>query len=336
MNHKAQNYKQTSSLTLPVRLMVWGGKLAVLCLTLYYLREALLDAENQTAFSWARWQQVWANSGWVAALAVILLPINWGFEALKWQFLSKKIEKISFLKAYRAVLAGLTLGFVTPNRVGDYAGRILTMHQKNRVDAIGAILLGRLCQLFATVLVGSAALAYFFYSYYMPLATPVGISIAFGLLLLNGWMLALLFSFHWAIAVLEKVPVLKRWVHYFAVIGEYTPEELNKMILLSGMRYAVFMGQFIALLWAFGVNLSIDQYIWGVAGTFLLKSLVPSINALADIGMRELSAMHFFGLMGQDPLLVLGASLSLWALNIALPSVVGLLFVLPLKLTRTR
>ncbi|QHL86650.1 hypothetical protein GU926_04020 [Nibribacter ruber] len=336
MNHKVQNYKQSGSLKLPVRLLVWGGKLAVLCLTLYYLRQALLDSENQTAFSWVRWQQVWSTNGWAAALALVLLPLNWGVEALKWQYLSQKIEKLSFLKAYRAVLAGLTLGFVTPNRVGDYAGRILTLHQKNRVDAIGAILLGRLCQLFATVLVGSGALAYFFYSYYLPLATPVGISVALGLLLVNGWMLALLFSFHWAIAVLERIPLLKRWVHYFAVIGDYSPEELNRMILLSGLRYAVFMAQFIALLWAFGVNLTLDQYIWGVAGTFLLKSLVPSINALADIGMRELSAMHFFGLMGQEPMLVLGASLSLWALNIALPSVVGLLFVLPLKLTRTR
>ncbi|MFC6999457.1 lysylphosphatidylglycerol synthase domain-containing protein [Rufibacter roseus] len=336
MNHKVQKYEQSGNVRLPLRLLVWVGKLAVLGLTLYYLREAVLDASTHSAFSSQTLLKVWAQEKVAVIMALLLLPLNWGVEAFKWQYLSGKIEKLSFWSAYKAVLVGLSLGFITPNRVGDYAGRILTLHKKNRADAIGAILLGRLCQLYATLLVGSGALAFFFYSYYMPLATPVGFSVAVGLLMLNGWALALLFSFQWAVALLEKVPYLRRWVHYFAVVGQFSAAELMYVLMLSGLRYAVFMFQFILLLWAFGVNLSLDLYVWGVAGTFLLKSVVPSINALADIGMRELSAMFFFGLMGQDTLLVLGASLSLWAINIALPSVLGLVFVLPLKLSNTR
>lgn len=336
MNHKVQKYEQSGNIWLPKRLLVWLGKLAVSGLLLYYLREVIQDASTHSAFSKHTLQLVWAKH-WLAVLvAVLLLPLNWGVEAYKWQYLSQKIEGLSFLKAYRAVLTGVTLGFVTPNRVGDYAGRILTMHQQNRTDAIGAVLLGRLCQLFATLFLGSAALAYFVYGQYVPLATPAGLSIALALLLVNGWALTLLFSFQWMIRVLAQVPYVRRWVHYFSVLEQYSPAELRYMLWLSLLRYVIFMAQFVALLWAFGVSLAPEQYIWGVAGTFLLKSLVPSINALADIGMRELSAMHFFGLMGQDPLLVLGASLSLWALNIALPSVLGLVFVLPLKLSRLR
>ncbi|WP_161947705.1 lysylphosphatidylglycerol synthase domain-containing protein [Rufibacter ruber] len=331
-----QNYEQSGNIRLSRRILVWVGKLFVFALTLYYLRQAVHDASTNTAFSVQTLQLVW-HRGWPAVLlAAGLLPVNWGAEAYKWQYLSSKIERISFLKAYRAVLVGLTLGFITPNRVGDYAGRILTMQQQNRADAIGAILLGRLCQLFATVFIGSAALAYFIYQYYLPLASPLGLSIALGLLMANSWALALLFSFKWAVSLLDRVPYLRRWVHYFAVVGQYSAQELVQVLWLSLVRYLVFMTQFVALLWAFGVQLSMEQYIWGVAGTFLMKSLVPSINALADIGMRELSAMHFFGLMGQDTMLVLGASLSLWALNIALPSVIGLVFVLPLKFFRTR
>lgn len=316
--------------------MVVLGKLLVLGLTLYYLRLSILEASEHSVFSWGTLRQVWFTNGAALCVAAALLPLNWGVEAAKWQFLSKKIEQFSFLEAYRSVLVGLTLGFVTPNRVGDYAGRILTMHQRDRADAIGAILLGRLCQMFATVLIGSGALGYFVYQYYVPLASPVGVSLLAALFLLNGWALALLFSFKGAVGVLEKVKFLQKWVHYFAVIGEYRPAEIRKVLLISVVRYLVFMAQFIALLWAFGVQLRPEEYIWGVAGTFLMKSIVPSINALADIGMRELSAMHFFGLMGQDPLLVLGASLSLWTLNIALPSALGLLFVLPLKLSNAR
>ncbi len=316
--------------------MVWLGKLAVLGLTLYYLRAALLDANSHQALSLDNVRSVW-SSGWLGiSLAVLLLPVNWGLEALKWQFLSQKIEKVSFAQAFKAVLVGLTFGFVTPNRVGDYAGRILTMRQPNRTDAVGAIFLGRLCQLYATVLVGSAGLAYFMYRFYVPLASPVGISVAVAFILLNGWALSLLFSFHWAVELLKRIPYLRRWVHFVEVIGQYNAQELRYVLAVSGWRYLVFLVQFMALLWAFGISLPLEQYVWGVSATFLLKSLAPSINALADIGMRELSAIHFFGLLGQDPLLVLGASLSLWAINIALPSVLGLVFVLPLKLSRAR
>ncbi|MGV3541282.1 MAG: lysylphosphatidylglycerol synthase domain-containing protein [Rufibacter sp.] len=336
MNHKVQNYEQSGNIRLSRKVLVWLGKLLVFGLTLYYLRQAILEASTNSAFTWQTLQAVWSQKQVAVVAAFLLLPLNWGLEAFKWQYLSQKIEKISFLKAYRAVLVGLTLGFVTPNRVGDYAGRILTMHRHNRTDAIGAILLGRLCQLYATVFMGSAAVGYFVFKFYVPLATPLGLSVMCTLLLVNGWLLALLFSFRWAIALLEKVPFLRKWVHYFAVVGQFAPNELRQVLWWSGVRYVVFMAQYVVLLWAFGVSLSMEQYVWGVAGTFLLKSMVPSINALADIGMRELSAMHFFGLMGQDPLLVLGASLSLWALNIALPSVLGLIFVLPLKLVNAR
>ncbi|WP_181305465.1 lysylphosphatidylglycerol synthase domain-containing protein [Rufibacter sp. XAAS-G3-1] len=336
MNHEAQNYKQSGKVLVPRRLLVGLGKLLVFGLTLYYLRQAILEASSHSTFSFETLRKIWFTNGFPLCLAAALLPMNWGVEAVKWRYLSQKFEKITFLEAYRAVLVGLTLGFVTPNRMGDYAGRILTLHRKDRADAIGAILLGRLCQLFATVLMGSGALAYFVYKYYVPLASPVGISVGLALLLMNGWALALLFSFQWAIGLLERVTFLRRWVHYFSVIGTYSFAELRQIIFISGVRYLVFMGQFIALLWAFGVHLSVEEYVWGVSGTFLIKSAVPSINALADIGMRELSAMHFFGLMGQDPLLVLGASLSLWTLNIALPSALGLIFVLPLKLSTSR
>ena len=73
-----------------------------------------------------------------------------------------------------------------------------------------------------------------------------------------------------------------------------------------------------------------------MAGTFLLKSLVPSLNALADVGVRELSATHLFGLLGQSALPVLSASLSLWVLNIALPSAAGLVLVPGVRVLRQK
>ena len=40
------------------------------------------------------------------ALVFIMMILNWGIESLKWKFLIQKIETISFLKSFKAILAG--------------------------------------------------------------------------------------------------------------------------------------------------------------------------------------------------------------------------------------
>lgn len=264
----------------------------------------------------------------------LLIPINWGFEALKWQLLGQKIERLSFLRAYRAVMVGLTLGFITPNRLGDYAGRMLELKSQQRLEAIGAIFIGRFCQLVATILAGSLGLAYFILRFYWALYPSVCMSLMFLLVALNVIVLGLLYNARALVAVVAAIKPLRRFISYVSIMSAYAYPELSRLLLLSLGRYCVFLLQFVLLLVLFGVQLSPVEYIGGVSGTFFLKSVVPSVSLLSDLGMRELSAMYLFGLLGQERLQVLSASLSLWLLNIAVPSAVGLFFVLRLRLAR--
>jgi hypothetical protein len=64
-----------------------------------------------------------SGAGGPVLLALALVPVNWGLEAWKWHRLAGTWSR-TFGRSLRAVLVGLTLGFATPNRVGDYAGRI--------------------------------------------------------------------------------------------------------------------------------------------------------------------------------------------------------------------
>ena len=58
-------------------------------------------------------------------LAVLLLmPVNWMLEGLKWKLAAGQQVKLSFGNAMRGVLAGVTIGTATPNRIGEFAGRI--------------------------------------------------------------------------------------------------------------------------------------------------------------------------------------------------------------------
>ncbi len=125
----------------------------------------------------------------------------------------------------------------------------------------------------------------------------------------------------------RRWPVVGRWTRAAAILGAYSSRELTETLAWSAARYAVFAGQFGFLLTAFGVEGGVGVGALAVAGTFLLKSLVPSLSALTDVGARELSAVYFFGLLGQTALPVLSASLCLWLLNIAIPSAIGLSLV---------
>ena len=312
-----------------------AGKALVVLLTLYLLYQAIFTAPD-TLLSWNMILQNALNSPQRVLFIVtaLLIPVNWGFEAKKWQLLASKVEPTTFIRAYRAVMVGLTLGFITPNRLGDYAGRVLELKSRKRLEAIGAIFIGRFCQLVATVLVGSVGLLYFIVRFYGASYPAVAVSLTVLLLLMSGAMLLLLYNARVMVAIVSAVKVLRRLVPYVAIVASYSSKEVSKLLLLSLGRYAVFMGQFILLLVLFDVDLSLVQYISGVAGTFFLKSIVPSVTLLSDLGVRELSAMYLFGLLGQERLQVLSASLSLWLLNIAVPSAVGLYFVLRLRLFR--
>ncbi|GEO04049.1 hypothetical protein AAE02nite_17130 [Adhaeribacter aerolatus] len=259
-------------------------------------------------------------------LAFGLIFLNWGLEAKKWQKLAAKVEKLSFWRAYRAVLVGICLGFITPNRLGDYAGRIMELQSRQRLEALGSIFLGRFCQLSITVAAGSVGVFYFLANFLKPdLSILVGIATT--LLLVKGSIFLLLFRPGILLNAATAIPFLNRMLPYVNIISTYSVAEMRSLLWLSLWRYGVFLGQFMLLLVAFGVQVPWYEMALGVSSTFLLKSVVPSVSALADLGMRELSAIYFFSLLGQSSLLVMSASLSLWFINIGIPSLIGLCFI---------
>lgn len=317
------------------RFLLIFGKALVLVLTFYFLYTTVFTKPD-TLLTWKSiLNRAWdSDKLYLLLLTGFLIPLNWGFEAAKWHLLGNRIEKMSFLRAYRAVMVGLTLGFITPNRIGDYAGRVLELKSIDRLDAIGAIFIGRFCQLVATVLVGTLGLLYFLLKFYAAEYPAITLSLLVVLLALNITLLLLLYNAKAMVALVAAIKPLKKFVHYVAVMANYTTQEITRLLWLSLGRYLVFMFQFVLLLIFFDVELNALEYLSGVSGTFFLKSVVPSITLLSDLGVRELSAMYLFGLLGQDRLYVLSASLTLWLLNIAIPSAIGIFFVLKLRFSK--
>ena len=103
---------------------------------------------------------VTGSQAWKLYLAIILVPVNWGLEARKWQVLLRPVETISFFNSFKAILAGLAFSMNTPNRIGEYGGRVLYVHEGHRWKALSLTLTGSFSQLIITLAMGLGGLVF--------------------------------------------------------------------------------------------------------------------------------------------------------------------------------
>jgi hypothetical protein len=69
----------------------------------------------------------------------------------------------------------------------------------------------------------------------------------------------------------------------------------------------------------------------GISWIFLVKSTLPSFNFLSDFGIREFSGLVFFSLFAVSELEIVAASLFIWIINVMIPSIFGLTFVMKIR-----
>jgi hypothetical protein len=98
---------------------------------------------------------------------IVLMCINWSIEALKWRYLIRKIEQISFAKALKAILAGLSVSTFTPNRIGEFLGRVFILQKANPWKAIFISILCSMSQLMITLLIGSISISVYILKFFI-------------------------------------------------------------------------------------------------------------------------------------------------------------------------
>ncbi len=104
-----------------------------------------LQSRKNLADIYAVFLQQFSTANWlILAVVCVLMPFNWLIETLKWQPFLRRYDPISLKKAFFAVLAGVSFALFTPNRVGEYAGRLLYVRPENHwksllINAVGGI-----------------------------------------------------------------------------------------------------------------------------------------------------------------------------------------------------
>jgi len=259
-------------------------------------------------------------------LAVLLLMIvNWSLEAFKWKMMLNQLEKVSFLRSLVAVFTGLTVSFFTPNRVGEYAGRVMYLLPGNRVKGILLTVIENMAQLVITLVLGAFALPVFLTIYggmpwYITLPSA-SVCILFAL----GIVVFFLRTAP-AAARLSGLSFLKRFERYIIVAESATPAKMGSILLLSLARFLVFSGQLYLLLLVFDVQVGFPSAMLMIVLTFFVLTLVPTF-AFADLGVRGAAGTFFFAYLTSHLAGVVYATLALWLINLVLPSAAGALLL---------
>ncbi len=298
----------------------------VLCLVYLLLKEKGGNINQMLQYL----SQLPVNTSMVAIVA--LIPVNWAFEAWKWQRLAAKVEKISFGEAYRGVLAGLALGNFTPLMIGDYAGKIAMLKTKKRSAGVGAILLGNGLQLYVSLLFGFIS-----YLYFVLVANPepfplhVSVLVFLGILLIIGIWIA--FNLQRLDFSASKMGFSKYVSRYLIIVKEYGMTEIRDVFLIATGRYIIFALQFLLLFQLFQIKLAVPVLLAGIGVIFLTKTLGAAFNFLGDLSVRAVTSMYYFGYFGVQISLITTATFTIWFINVLVPVIVGSLFILSLRLS---
>jgi hypothetical protein len=108
-------------------------------------------------------------------------------------------------------------------------------------------------------------------------------------------------------------------------------KELTRILLLSFIRYLVFVLQYVVLLEVFGVAASMLDLAMMVAVLFLVMAMVPTI-ALAELGFRGKISLQLFGLLSVNTIGIISAAAGIWIINLILPAIIGSMLMLGVRL----
>lgn len=322
-------------------LNYWLGPVLFVWLSWSIYRQVKHQPDLQA--SWNNIREIaFTTEVWKLALAGLLVFVNWGIEAKKWMVLVSTLTRIGFLRSFKAILAGLAFAVNTPNRIGEYGGRVLYLPEGTRMPAVSLTLIGSYSQLLVTLLMGTTGL-WLLYLGIPGISTRAdfvvsAIWIRLLCVLLSTITCLLLFMYlriSWLVRWIEKIPGIEKWSRPLQVIDHLPVRILLRVFGWSVLRYVIFVIQYILLLQIFRVTPDIWSAWWLVSILFLVLAIIPTI-AMAEIGIRGKLALELFGWVSTNQLGIISAAISIWLINLIIPAIIGSLLIIRIKIFSTR
>lgn len=308
----------------------WGFHLIklLLLIALGYLIYTQIYTRSDMDMIVAKLQQGLSAGRWYyLAMTILLMPLNWWLESVKWRKLILPWTDISPSRAFAAVYAGLSVGIVTPARLGEYAGRLIMIPGTDKAKSVSATLVGSIGQNIINVIFGYLGTLVFLYCYF-PINKYVYIagSLA-GLVLIAVLLMLFLHVSRLKLDILDRWPKLDFLRQQAHVIALYSKDLLTEVLQWSTLRYLTYMVQYVLILYFLGIEVPLLAAVSGVMLIYLIQSGIPLPPVLGVVARGEI-ALLVWSLFTENIGGILVATFGLWVINLVIPALIGLLIVL--------
>ncbi|WCT12209.1 lysylphosphatidylglycerol synthase domain-containing protein [Mucilaginibacter jinjuensis] len=265
----------------------------------------------------------------VLVLVVLLMLLNWFLESLKWRYITRVISPITVYQAVESVFCGLTWAIFTPNRLGEYGGRVMFLPPRKRIHGVFSMAVGSIGQMVITNVLGIIALLWFGNTFLHMQIWMYLAAVCLGALVIS-LLLIFYFNISWLVSVLNSVKFLKQYHRFFEIMNRYKVAELDRIMLYCLARFAVFTFQYYLILHLLVPEMQPLPMVMMVLILFFVQSILPSLDLL-DVGVRGATATMFFAYITNQQVAVIAAVSSIWFINLIVPAILGSIFVFKMK-----
>jgi|TARA_B110000093_G_scaffold16262_1_gene15030 hypothetical protein len=262
------------------------------------------------------------KSNWTILILLSFTFFNWLFEIWKWKILVSYVKNITFQEASKQSLASHTISLLTPNRIGEYGGKVIYF-PKDKGKILFLNLIGNLYQLSITILFGVAGTIYFMNTYNIEIEPRRLRKFAY----LIGFVILLFISKKNRLLKVGTFFKIDKIKSFFKSMRRKTHLTI---LSFSIIRYLIFSHQFYFSLILFGVDYDYTNLMLLIFTMYFVASSIPSIT-LFDWAIKGSVAIYIFSFINITEVIVFTIILLMWILNFALPSMVGIFYVLKFK-----
>jgi hypothetical protein len=292
--------------------------------------------------AWKKIKQALTGSeSWKLWLVIVLMPVNWGLETCKWYLLVNRMQSLSFMKSFESVLSGLSLAINTPNRIGEYGGRVVYLLPENRLKGVALTIISSVSQLLITLVLGWVAMIVL--KKHLNQVELGGTH--FSGILFTGFQYSVLifvvvtglffFKMEWLVNLIKRIPLFKTKLSFIAVLENLGTSLYLQILFYSFLRFLVFALQYVLLWQVLQVDIGLWQGFWAIALVFLIMAIIPGF-AIADVGIRGKVAISIVGIFSANSIAILAGTAGLWLLNLVVPALTGSLLLLTIKIFKDR
>ncbi len=297
---------------------------ALLFVTLLYYD---LSSNDKLGDIWLAFQQQLTTADLPLLIIVLLLmPLNWMAEAEKWRQFVHRYEHFPRRKAFLAVMTGVSFSLFTPNRVGEYGGRMLYVHPRNQWRAVVANLVGNFCQFMVLTGIGGIGSMYIIHRFSI-VDTNIG-NLLIGVAIAGSvFMLWCYYHIQIVIDIIKRLRFIQPFLPWLrqlnlGVIRQFSSADLTDILRWALIRFCIYSVQYYLLLRFFGIDPGLISAFAGISALFLLQTSIP-LPPVAGLVARGNMAVLLWEQFGANEIAALAATFSLWVINLVIPALIG-------------